>query len=262
MARGRSRAGRRADRGDPSTAGDRSRGILHSRERTSGGPSTASGRSRWAFPGQGEVPGEPARPGADPEGASTARRRSRGGLKAGDRPRGSLHGRDIGQAWPGVEGRAAPGQAPSSRPPQESQGPRGSSPERSPCPAPEVPPGTHGALRRRCCRAAPPGRCCRFRFRCQGRPRAPRRAGEGAACRPVGPRTQMRHPPCTGIQDTGTPCTGTGTNTHTTPCTGSGHATPQCTETLQVQKSLFFLYPKCCHLHTEMLPTGERNSQT
>lgn len=193
-----------------------------------------------------------------------------------DRSReGSSAAGGSGQAWPGAKSQAAPGQAsprllPTPRGTSSSPQDGGPAPGRPPPPGPTralTHPGTHGSPRRRCCRAAPPGR---FRFRQEEPPGRARLGGApywmgGSGTSPADHRGARARAPPAGREDraaesqgtgraTLPPCSrirtllraaaagtqalplarGPGTQTHTTSCKAP------CTGILQFQKSALF----------------------
>lgn len=249
----------------PGGGGGQTAGVPPRQGTDAGGPCTARRGPR----------GVPPRAEADPGGHPPARSTSRGSLHVQGQIPERPHGRGQMPGWRRAEpgglstagAVARPSRGRKARPPRVKPPPlahlrspkalRGPPRSGAPCLAPEVPPGTHGAPRRRCCRAAPPGRCCRFRF--QERPRAPRRAGEGAACRPGGPRAGMRHSPGHGDRDTGHGIRGPlhwDWDKHTLHhARGSGHATLSAQGPCRFKNRGFYLPKKCCHLHTDMFPT-------
>lgn len=123
----------------------------------------------------------------------------------------------------------------------------------APCPAPGVPP-VLTALRGGAT-AEPPRRAAAAASASASRAHpALGRNGEGATCRPGGPRA--RNPDGHGDKDTGT-------GTHPLHQTrGSGRLTPPDHKDSVVSKiACFFLPKECCHPPTDVLSKGERNSQ-
>lgn len=240
------------DPGGPSTAGRGPRGVPPWPGSDAGGPSPARGRSRGSPHGQGQIPGEPPQRGADP-GAS---------LKPGTDPGGpSTAG---AAARPGRGRKAGP---PRVKPPppahlRSPKAPKGPPRSGAPCPAPEVPP-VLTALRGGAA-AEPPRRAAAAASASASRSGRGRRTYQGGRCLPArrtensdGTSTRARGPghrdPFHRDWDRHTYYTMHGSQVMQPPPSAQGPCS--------FKNGLFFLPRKCCHIHTEMLPAGERHFQ-
>lgn len=243
------------------------RGPLHGRGQILGDPAQPGQDLGAPLHGQGQIPAGPPQPGAYPGGTCTARGTSRG----------SLHGRGQIPGWR----RAEPGDpctaGAAARPGRGRKGGHpGSSPLLSPTSGVPRPPGVIPG-------AEPPARPPRLpsvltELRGGAAAEPPRRAAAAAsASAPGAAAGSAPHPPghrlpagrneggdatSTRAREAGTFAQGLGqTHTHYTMHGSQVMQPPSAQGPCSFKNWGFFLPKKCCHLHTDMLPTGERNSQ-